>query len=302
MVDRVSTSMLFDRGINSMLELQSALGRAQLQISSNKRILAPRDDPPGAAHVLNLRSVMAQVEQYQSNADQARARLELQEASLKGMDDMLPRILDLTLQGMNDTYSPAARQAIADELRQLNDELMSLANTKDSNGEYIFAGYDAESAPFSNPADGVFAYSGDMGTRSLQISATRQVQDRENGFDVFMNVGTAAGGTRNIFETVHGVIAGLEADAPNGAFIDDLRMAHEHIVAVRARGGASLNSIEDQKLVNEDFIFTMERSRSEIEDLDMAEALSRFEQDLVALQAAQQTFNKVQGLSLFNYL
>ncbi|MES9940564.1 MAG: flagellar hook-associated protein FlgL [Candidatus Thiodiazotropha sp. 6PLUC2] len=301
-MDRVSTSTLFDRGISSMLERQSALSRAQLQISSGKRILTPRDDPPAAAQALNLRTAITQVEQYQSNSDRARARLDLQEAALSGVDEILPRIRELALQGQSDTYNLAARQAIAQELRQLNDEMMALANTRDSDGEYIFAGYSADSIPFSNPADGVFAYSGDMGSRSLQISATRQIQDRENGYDVFMNVTTSTGTRRNLFETVHGIIAGLEADAPNGVFVEDLTAAQEQIVSVRARGGARLNSIEDQSRVNEDFMFTMKSSLSEIEDIDLAEAISRFEQDLLALQAAQQTFNKVQGLSLFNYL
>jgi flagellar hook-associated protein 3 FlgL len=301
-MDRISTSMLFDRGIASMLKRQMALSEAQQQVSSGKRIQTPSDDPPGAAQILNLRTAITQVEQYQENADQARARLDLQETALAGVDDILPKVLELTLQGQNDTYNAAARQAIADELRELNAELMGLANTKDSNGEYIFAGFSADSIPFSNPADGVFSYSGDMGSRSLRISATRQIQDRENGYDVFMNVETAAGGQRNLFETIHGVIAGLEADAPNSAYIDDLYSAMEHVSSVRARGGARLNAIDAQKTVNEDFIYTMTVTRSNIEDVDLAEAIGRFEQGMVALQAAQQTFTKVQGLSLFDYL
>ncbi|MET0050566.1 MAG: flagellar hook-associated protein FlgL [Candidatus Thiodiazotropha sp.] len=301
-MDRISTAMLYDRGIASMLARQRALSEAQMQISNGKRIQTPSDDPPGAAQVLNLRTVISQVEQYQANADQARARLDLQESTLAGVDDLLPRVLELALQGQSDTYNAGARQAIADELRELNAELMSLANTKDSNGEYIFAGFSADSVPFSNPADGVFSYSGDMGSRSLRISATRQIQDRENGYDVFMNVETATGTRRNLFETIHGVIAGLEADVPNGAFIDDLYTAMEHVSAVRSRGGARLNAIESQQIVNEDFIYTMQTTQSDIEDVDLAEAISRFEQDMVALQAAQQTFSKVQGLSLFNYL
>ncbi|MEJ2402911.1 MAG: flagellar hook-associated protein FlgL [Candidatus Thiodiazotropha sp.] len=301
-MDRISTSMLFDRGIASMLKRQMALSEAQQQVSSGKRIQTPSDDPPGAAQILNLRTAITRVEQYQENADQARARLDLQETALAGVDNILPKVLELTLQGQSDTYNAGARQAIADELRELNAELMGLANTKDSNGEYIFAGFSADSIPFSNPADGVFNYSGDMGSRSLRISATRQIQDRENGYDVFMNVETAAGGQRNLFETIHGVIAGLEADAPNGAYIDDLYSAMEHVSSVRARGGARLNAIDAQTTVNEDFIYTMTVTRSNIEDVDLAEAIGRFEQGMVALQAAQQTFTKVQGLSLFDYL
>lgn len=301
-MDRISTSLLYDRGITTMLERQSSLSRTQMQISSGKRILSPKDDPPGAAYALDLRTSLSQVEQYQKNADRARARLELQESALSGVDDILPRIMELALQGQSDTYTPEARQAIAQEIRELNQELMALANTQDSNGEYIFAGYGSDTIPFGNPLDGVFAYAGDMGTRSLQIAATQQVQDRENGYDVFMNIETGAGGRRNLFETVHGIISGLEADAPNSVFLDDLQQAQVHMVTVRSRGGARLNAIDKQHNINEDFIFTMERALSETEDLDLAEAVSRFELDKVALQAAQQTFNMVQGLSLFNYL
>ncbi len=301
-MDRISTAQMYERGINSMLERQLQLSKTQMQISSGKRILSPKDDPAGAAYALSLKGVISQVEQYQDNADRAKSRLDLQEATLAVVDDILPRVQELMIQGLSDTYSAADRQMIATELRQLNQELMALANTRDSNGEYIFAGYDADSIPFTNPADGVFTYQGDMGTRSLRISATRQVQDRENGFDVFMNVDTSTGTKRSLFDTVHGIITSLEADAPDATYLEDLRLAQVHNVSVRARGGAGINTIEEQVMVNDDFLLTMQTTLSNTEDLDMAEAISRFELEKTALEAAQQTFNMVQSLSLFNYL
>jgi len=294
--------MLFERGISSMLEQQAKLSRTQMQVASGKRILSPKDDPVGAAYALDLRTAISQTEQYQANAERAYFRLELQDSTLESVDNLFPRIKELTVQGLNDTNTPADRRAIAQELRHINDELLALANTKDSNGEYIFAGYDANTIPFDNPADGVFSYGGDTGSRTLQISATRQIQDRENGFDVFMDIETSTGGKRNLFETVHGIVAGLEAGAPDGAFLDDLDLVQEHITDTRTRGGARLNSIDSQRGLNDQFILTMQTALSKTEDLDLAEAVSRFEQELVALQAAQQTFNMVQGLSLFNYL
>ncbi|MCU7906855.1 MAG: flagellar hook-associated protein FlgL [Candidatus Thiodiazotropha sp. (ex Epidulcina cf. delphinae)] len=301
-MERISTALLFDRGIKGMLDRQSSLSRTQMQIAGGKRILSPKDDPSGAAYALDLRTVISQVGQYQANTDRARVRLDLQEVILKGVDDLIPRVLELTVQGLNDTNSTADRRALAQELRQINDALMGLANTRDSNGEYIFAGYDADSIPFSNPTDGVFAYGGDMGARTLQISATRQVQDRDNGFDVFMDIDTGTGAKRNLFETVHAVIAGLEADAPNDILLDDLHLIQAHVSEARTRGGARLNTLDQQQNINAGFILTMQTALSETEDLDLAEAVSRFEQELLALQAAQQTFNMVQSLSLFNFL
>jgi flagellar hook-associated protein 3 FlgL len=301
-MDRISTSMLFNRGTNAMLEQQAKLSQTELQLATGRRILSPKDDPVGAAYLLDLSSTISQVEQYQDNADRARSRLELEEATLKGVTDLMPRIVELTVQGLNDTNTAPDREAIAMELRQINDELLALANTRDSNGEYIFAGFDADDIPFSQPVEGTYAYDGDMGSRRLQISATRQVVDRDSGFDVFMDVQTVTGTKRNIFETLHQVITGLESNAPDGALLDDVHLAHQHVLDFRAKTGARLNTLESQAGVNEDFLVSMKTARSQVEDLDYAEAVSRFQQQLLALQAAQQSFTKVQGLSLFNYL
>ena len=301
-MDRISTSMLFDRGTNAMLDQQAKLSQTELQLATGRRILSPKDDPVGAAYLLDLSSTISQVEQYQENADRAKARLELEDTTLKGVGDLMPRILELTIQGLNDSNLATDREAIATELRQINDQLLTLANTRDSNGEYIFAGFDADKPPFSNPVDGTYVYSGDMGSRSLQISAQRQVQDRDSGFDVFMDVKTADGSKRNIFETLHQVITGLEADAPDSALLDDVHQAQQHVLDFRAKAGARLNTIETQSTVNDDFILSMKTARSEVEDLDFPEAVSLFQQQLLALQAAQQSFSKVQGLSLFNFL
>jgi len=305
-MQRISTHNLFTRGANAMLSQQAKLSRTQLQLASGKRVQSPKDDPVAASYLLDLRGTIQQVGQYQDNNDRARARLELQDSTLQGVDELMPRILELTIQGQNDTNTPADRRAIAKELRQINDELLGLANTKDSNGEYIFAGLKADAPPFSSPSDGVFTYGGDTGSRSLQVSASRQLQDRESGFAVFMDIPASAGapatGRRNLFETLHRVIAGLESDNPDPASLDDLHQAQQHILDVRASTGARLNTLEQQSGVNEGFLFTMRTAQSEVEDLDYAEAVSRFQQQLLALQAAQQSFTKVQGLSLFNYL
>jgi len=220
-MNRVSTSLLFDRGISSMLEQQAKLSRTQIQVASGKRILSPKDDPAGAAYALDLRTAISQTEQYQANADRASSRLELQESTLQSVDNLIPRIKELTVQGLNDTNTPGDRRAISQELRHINDQLMALANTKDSNGEYIFAGFDANTIPFDNPAEGTFTYAGDTGSRSLQISATRQIQDRENGFDVFMDVESIGPGEF-------------------GKIIFGQIMARDHFIVILAPGSTSM--------------------------------------------------------------
>jgi flagellar hook-associated protein 3 FlgL len=74
------------------------------------------------------------------------------------------------------------------------------------------------------------------------------------------------------------------------------------ILEIRAQVGARINTIDSQKYTNDDFALHLQSTLSDIQDLDYAEAASRLNLQLLGLQAAQQAFVKVQGLSLFNFL
>jgi len=117
-----------------------------------------------------------------------------------------------------------------------------------------------------------------------------------------MDVPTAAGPTRNVFETIEQIAAALETNTNPNGFMNDLNLMLSHMGEVRASVGARMNALEDQKIINDDFILVMETNKSRIEDLDYAEAISRFNQEQISLEAAQKTFASLQGLSLFNYI
>jgi len=298
---RVSTLMMNERSLASMLDQQSKVFETQLQISTGKRILSPSDDPAGASRVLRLTGAIETVRQYQSNADRAEARLESEESTLGGASNLLQRVNELVIQGSNGILAQSDKAAIAVEVRQLLDELFGLANTRDSGGEYIFAGYQTGNVPFSRGAAG-FTYNGDVGQRKLQISADRQVADGDNGYDLFMNVSTGSGAKRSMFDTLDQLATTLEGGGAVDPYITDVQLALESVITTRTSVGARLNTIDEQKQVNDGIELVMETHRSKEEDLDYAEAIARFERQQIALQAAQQTFVKVQGLSLFNFL
>jgi flagellar hook-associated protein 3 FlgL len=94
----------------------------------------------------------------------------------------------------------------------------------------------------------------------------------------------------------------LEANTPSGTTLTRLDSAIDNVLNTRASIGARMNTVENQRNSNESFSILLQENRADLEDLDYAEAISRFEQQLLALQASQQTFVKIEGLSLFNYL
>ena len=84
--------------------------------------------------------------------------------------------------------------------------------------------------------------------------------------------------------------------------LDNLDQSLDKVSQVRADLGVRLNQVENQLDINESFNLQLRETLSEIQDLDYAEAVTRFNLELTALQAAQQAYVKMQGLSLLNYL
>ena len=66
--------------------------------------------------------------------------------------------------------------------------------------------------------------------------------------------------------------------------------------------GVSLQSLDLRDDQNQDSVLRIDKQMSELEDLDYAEAVSELNLQTVALQAAQQSYIKIQGLSLFNFM
>jgi flagellar hook-associated protein 3 FlgL len=206
---RISTSWNQQLGVNAILEQQSKLSKTQLQISSGKRIMTPSDDPAASVRLIDLDLVTKKTEQYQDNIVMARQRLSLEEANVEDVVNVLNRIKTLTVQGLNDTYSQVDRSAIASELDQLKEHLLGVANTKNSNGEYIFAGYSTATKPYQkgpafnpnifpivDPATvpplhlhvediASYPYYGGNIQRNIQIGPERQVADGNYGEEIF---------------------------------------------------------------------------------------------------------------------
>lgn len=299
---RISTSWIFQQGVNAMLDHQTGLAKTQQQLATGERILKPSDDPSASTRVLELDQLIETTKQYQRNSDYAETRLKLEETVLSNVGDILQRVRELAVRANNDTLSAGDRNAIAIEVRTSLDAVLQLANSKDATGEYLFSGNRIGTPAFTDNGGGNFSYDGDQGVRSLQIGPTRQVSVGDAGSSVFMRVDDGAGGVASMFEALYDFAVDLQANNPSTTTLTRLDSAIDEVLNTRASIGARLNTIDAQRGMNDSFDLLMQENRSSLEDLDYTEAISRFERQLLALQASQQSFVKIQGLSLFDYL
>ena len=300
---RISTSWQFHVGVTQMQNQQSKLTDTQLKMATGKKYLTPSENPQAAASLIDFNQRIKVYQQHQDNIGVVRQRLEQENSAIDAGLDVVMQIRDLALQSFNDLNQGTNREQIAGEIEQLKDQLLSIANTQNPNGEYIFSGY-ASDKPAFGPSPTYTPPTG-AAQRSLAIGPARTMTDGDIGESVFGVVDTsspAAGNISNIFQAIDQLTTDLRNNAPQNASLTDLDNALNLMSNAQVSVGARLNTLDVQESLNEDFITDHKAIVSEIGDLDYAEAISNFNLQDVALKAAQQTFTKVQNLSLFNYL
>lgn len=395
---RISSWMLYQTGINGILDRQAELAKLQQQIASGRKLQTAADDPAGAAIALNLERGLADITQWNRNAERLRSRLAREETTLGEIGNVLTRVRELALTGANATQSSETRSMLATELRQIHSQLLELANTRDESGRYIFGGYQDGSAPFVKQGDSV-VFTGDAGERRLQIGPSRELGDTDSGYEVFMRTpggngdfrvssganngdiiitgaelrdraawsaddytldfaadgswqvrdgggaviangmyeagqpisfrgvelrfeGQPAAGdsfqvsaasSRDMFGIVQDLIDAFATPASNAAdharmqnivftALEELDGQNSNILSARAGVGARLAAVDQQLSINESAALEIEQARSNIVDLDYAKAISEMQMKLAGLQASQQSFVRIQGLKLFDFL
>ena len=185
---RVSSSQTQKVAIDAMLEQQAKLSKVQEQVATGRKISKPSDDPVASSKIVKLNDILKTVEQFQSNITVARARLSLEEGVLGETVNIYHRIRELALSANNASQTNETRRFIGEEVRQLLQELLALANSSDSTGEFLFAGNKGRFKPFAVNEQGGFNYHGDDSQRFVRIGPKRQIAINDSGSDIFREI------------------------------------------------------------------------------------------------------------------
>lgn len=184
---RVSSSAMFDRGPRQIGTQQAGIVKIQDQISSGKRITKPSDDPSGAARILDLKYSNQAVDQILRNQQTAQTRLDQTESVIASATNILQNISENTVRIQNGTYSQLDMKSFATDIRGSVQELLGLANSRDAEGNFIFAGFAAKTQPFTQ-AGSEIVYNGDSGEVMAQIGLQRKMRVSDSGQDMFMAI------------------------------------------------------------------------------------------------------------------
>ena len=291
-----------------MSNVQTQLTQSQAQLAQGKQIINASDAPNQAATIQRLKSILNKQDSYQSSLDTIKARLQGEDTTLKSVDDLLVRAKEVAVQGANDTLSAADRKALGTEMQAIRDQLLSLANTKDSNGNYLFSGSRVKQPAFVETANGSPVYMGDQTRMNVRVGDQRSIPINRTGTDAFVPVprtdtdGKVTG--VGFFQSIDNLIAGLNSSNGNDIRrgVGELDTLQQGVSLAQAQIGTNLNVVDQQTSVLEDTKLNLKTTLSSIEDLDYASAITKMNQQMMSLEAAQSSFAKVSQLNLFNFI
>jgi len=186
---RLSHNMIFKNNLNSILNNQQEVNKAQEQVTTQKRVLSASDDPSAMARALLYGDKIQTNEQYTKNLTMLKSRLDTQEGVLENIKDSLTRAHVLTVQAGNGALTKPDRAALSEELSAIKTAVLDLMNAKSEDGRYIFSGYQDNTKTFSyDSANGRYAYNGDQGQHKIKVAEGVEIKSSDNGFDVFESV------------------------------------------------------------------------------------------------------------------
>lgn len=307
-MSQISTTLKFDQAVSRLGTTQDRIAKTQLQMTEGKQVLKPSDAPEKSAQITRLKSAIDRQNSYIDTIKQVRDRLSQQETALDGATEVMTRLKELTVQAANGTYGASDRKAIGIEVRELRDQLLSLANTQDVNGSYIFSGTRAGTAAFSGGADGRVVYGGDQTVTSAGIADQSVVDSNRPGtrpFDKLVRTDdTGKPYAVGFFEAIDDLIAGLNTnDIPAiQRAMGETSTMQQGLSDSLAAVGAAGNKLDNQQAIAEENLLRMKSLLSDVEDVDLTEAITQMQKDMLSLQAGQTAFAKMAELNLFNYI
>ncbi len=299
---RISTAYAFSLNTSALLDKQSRLSELQQQLATGRRILTPADDPAGANRALQASQGLARTQNHLNNMDVATSRLKQELTILNGAKGVLDAARAAVM-GVQSGTDMALRRDVANHLSELLQDLLAYANSRDSNGDYYFAGSLAGSAPFS--AGPPVTYAGNSFQLEIAISDSRRIPVADPGDAVF-SMGTA----NDPFAALNQLITDLQypslTDAAYTAAIsaglDKLVAAADQVRTIQNAVANRLDVIDAAGTIAIEFRRQFQDELQRVERVDLQQVAVELQLQQVSLQASQQAFARASQLSLFNYL
>lgn len=263
------------------------------QAATGKRINRPSDDPSAISPILSSSEQIEKADRYLETIRSTQDGLDILDGYLDGAEEIFVRAKELAVAGANSSLSTEDMQTLADEVAQLQTELLDIANAK-VDGKYLFSGYAEDTQPFSGDP---VVYNGTSDHKLVEISSGQTTQTNLTGDELFMAP-----------IDVFGVLSDLEAALASGdvssveAQLDSVEQAAEQVRSLRSEMGNINSYLDDVDALTEEIKLQMEERLSNYEDADLVEVMTDITLAEQSYEAALNVSARLSQLTILDYL
>jgi flagellar hook-associated protein 3 FlgL len=295
-ITRVTQRMMTQQSLDSVDNGLVRMSKAQEQLSTGKRINRPSDDPTGTSTAMKARAGVADNQQYQRNASDGIGWLTTIDTTLQTANNSVQRAYTLALQGANTAdLSQTSANALADEIDQIRSGLIDSANATYL-GRPVFGGTTSGDVAYDDSG----AYVGDTGSVTRRVGPETVVRVDSSGPSVF---GPDSSGA-SVFDDLAALSSSLRSMSTSGiqAGVASMQTDLGRISAAEASEGARYNQISTASDNASAQVLALQKTQTDVEDIDVAQATINLETQQTAYQAALAATSKSVQRSLLDYL
>jgi len=271
--------------------------QAITELSTGRKVNQPSDDPAAVAGLIVNNAQASAISTYLSNISSLQARLQMADSTLNSVVTNLSQAISLGIEGANGTVNETDRNAIAEEVNGIQQQILGYAN-QSFQGNYLFAGTAVNVKPFvTDPTSpsGV-NYVGNTGVNNIEIGDGQSVPANLAGSQLF----TAPGS--DVFQALADLSSALQSGSNIPAAVTEVENAFDHVNAQRAFYGVTLSRLNTaSSFLNEENL-QLSQENNNLVGADMAAAASQVTQAETALDATLSAGGKISHYSLLDFL
>jgi flagellar hook-associated protein 3 FlgL len=282
-----------------LIQAQTRVRDTQVQISTGKESDHFSGIASDANQLLAAKGALQRIEQYQSNNNLVGQRLAQMDSSLGGLDDLGNRLKTLLIQRLNDASSVPG--TVSAEATQLLDQVVGDLNVQFGD-QYLFGGSRTDAPPVVlDPSFSNFGSPDDTFYQGDNVELTVRADDNRE-----MTYGMTAD-QPGFQELIGAMRAAIEGDGSNDKTLlnnalDLLNSAMPKIDGYRSEIGARESALDRINNGHADAQLYLEKQVSDVQDVDMTDAITRMTQDQMVVESSMATIARLSQLSLVDFL
>lgn len=299
---RVNSFSFSSTMLNSMGRNTTQLNKLMMQITEQKQVLNPSDDPIASTQLSQIRREQVAIGQYQSNIERLGHSLGQQETLVDSSSKQLLNMLDKLREANNSSHGAVDMAGYATELSAMKEMLVEQMNSRDESGRYLFAGTKTNQQPVMRDATtGEWIFAGNHESNNTPVANGVLMKSNTDLAAAFGDDLKLLNQLETLLEKMSDPTIAPESYADEmTAMIGQVQSTSDNVAAIFTELGGRQNNMALLQDVHLDNKMIHDEVANGLEGLDIATAMTNLNNYTMATQYSYKAYGQISSLSLFN--